>query len=602
MEQTVNGQAILAIEAKRDHERAALLAPVQGAHRMVAEVTAATRGGASSEGVRDMVNQLQQLTGYKLLTAGGEIDGSAVGAAVVSGDPGQLLQVALLATTESDLVGLQDRVMGLDGIEIALAASLQGRPDDAESPLGTLAARIEGAEAQVILIDAMSRQAAGTLGALVAASHLGSQQGRVPVIFAGGTDIASVLGHELCSDYELLHISIPTWLAKDFRNEDLQAAMKPVRVAAGQTAAPAAEVLGGVPSVTERQASTGRTDLIRFLAAETRSSVCVVDAGGGSTTIITAREPGSAEDRDHPIQPPPPRVHVSVGQLASAGMAGVLKGADLSAVSQWLPFDAEDGRLRDYLGNRDLRPWVVLHDARDLIIDQAVARAGGQAAGQGEVRADFLIASGGIATYPRLGQVVLTLLDIAQPVAPCRLLIDRSCLLSRLGILLGAETEACLSVLRSDTFVNAGVCLSLLGRAKQGDTVAEVSVQRSFDSEEDKDAPDEVHEIRFGTITVIPLSANKQAAIRVATGRRFSFGIESSGQAWTAAGTPLAWAERERDPGEGIVGGLLGLVVDARGRPLELSQDQAKRQALMSDWLRSLDAYDAELFSVLDWR
>ena len=40
-------------------------------------------------------------------------------------------------------------------------------------------------------------------------------------------------------------------------------------------------------------------------------------------------------------------------------------------------------------------------------------------------------------------------------------------------------------------------------------------------------ADEEIYEIRFGTITLIPLGAEEEAGIRIAAGRRFSFGIES---------------------------------------------------------------------------
>jgi hypothetical protein len=147
--------------------------------------------------------------------------------------------------------------------------------------------------------------------------------------------------------------------------------------------------------------------------------------------------------------------------------------------------------------------------------------------------------------------------------------------------------------LKSDILINAGICLSVSGRAKPGESVAEITVDRLRGA--DDSTPDESYTIRYGTITVIPLAATQQAALKVTTARKQSFGIELSRRPWAASSAEMASSEQE-----GIAGGALGLIVDARGRPIELPDDITTRQARMSEWLTAVSAYDATVFSSLD--
>ena len=145
-----------------------------------------------------------------------------------------------------------------------------------------------------------------------------------------------------------------------------------------------------------------------------------------------------------------------------------------------------------------------------------------------EIRADFLVAAGAIGAYPRLAQTVLTLLDIAQPLTPCRILVDSAGMLGRFHAIAGVNGEAALSVLKSDMLVNAGVCLSLLGKARPGESVAEIVVTRASSMREEDDK-EETYTIRYGSITVVPVRSTENAAIRVTTSRKHSFELDPAG-------------------------------------------------------------------------
>ena len=78
-----------------------------------------------------------------------------------------------------------------------------------------------------------------------------------------------------------------------------------------------------------------------------------------------------------------------------------------------------------------------------------------------------------------------------------------------------------------------------------------------------------------GTIKVIPLRTNEQALLSLFPAPTVDVG--------------LGLGERAR-AAEEIDGGLLGLIIDARGRPLVLPDDGRVRQQLLQQWMQAIGA------------
>jgi hypothetical protein len=580
---------ILAVDAGSARTKVALIAPVVDQSRLVGSSAAPTRdgsGGGAMASISEAVRDLERMSGWRLLKADGTIEERSVDRTVLANATGHEVPVAVLSGVESNLAPTVSRVSSIGNVKIVLAASIEGARGSKQPGVEQLATGLDGLEAVAIVMSAQSRRHAAVLAALIMAADIKSGANRLSVLYSGAADVAEMLKGSLQSDCDFRYVSPQDWAAVEFPVADLEAAIQ--TSAAGLNGqsdlySAVARPSGGDGAATQRK-------LLRFLAKAAEASVCVVDVGGSTSSTMFAGTPQGGHRAGAPISDDR---FVAMG--TSRGLTEVLKTVDLKDIKQWLPFDIDDGVLRDYLANRARRPWLMAGDVRQLLVDQAVARVCGLASRKTEVRRDLLVATGAIGAYPRLGQTALALLDIAQPSGPCRMLIDRDSMLPRLAALAQEDPHAAALLLRDDTFVNAGVCLSLTGRAKQGETVAEIGVQRLDEAQPDVRPDEEVHEIRFGTLTVIPVRANEQASIRVATGRRYSFGIEQAGTAWSTGS-----AVERNGPVEGIVGGVLGLIIDARGRPIELASDRVQRQARLSDWLRSLDAFDAEVFSGLD--
>ena len=78
-----------------------------------------------------------------------------------------------------------------------------------------------------------------------------------------------------------------------------------------------------------------------------------------------------------------------------------------------------------------------------------------------------------------------------------------------------------------------------------------------------------------GSIEVIPLQANEQAFLSLFPAPTVDVGLGPGERAKAA---------------EEIDGGLVGLIIDARGRPLAFPDDDKERQARLLQWMQTIGA------------
>ena len=76
-------------------------------------------------------------------------------------------------------------------------------------------------------------------------------------------------------------------------------------------------------------------------------------------------------------------------------------------------------------------------------------------------------------------------------------------------------------------------------------------------------------EVCYGDLEVLPLLPGQQAVLKLQPRRHFDVGF----------GGPGKGGKRR------VNGGLVGLIIDARGRPLRLSREPERRQTQMQKWL-----------------
>jgi len=309
----------------------------------------------------------------------------------------------------------------------------------------------------------------------------------------------------------------------------------------------------------------------RFLAERFQRRVLFVDVGAASTSAFYAA-PGS--------------YHLAVlgGVGSSYGLAALLAGRGPAAVGRWLPFPLGEKELNHRLLNKALRPQLLPADRADLQLEHAVARealAAAMAALRDEHPAadyDWLIAGGGVlANAPHPGLALLTLLDALQPAAEqaqplVEVHLDTLGLAQACGALATLDPDAAVTVCDRDLLGNTPLATLVVpvGEGRPGEVAVEVELSAVGGRSERRT-------VHHGEIVRLPLSPRRfgQLTLRPAQGVRLGH---------AAAGETVA-----TDAGA-VRGSALGVVIDARGRPLPLPEGADERAALVHGWLVALGA------------
>ena len=183
-------------------------------------------------------------------------------------------------------------------------------------------------------------------------------------------------------------------------------------------------------------------------------------------------------------------------------------------------------------------------------------------------KVDMVVGSGAaIGGSYALPQSALALIDGLQPVGVCRLALDRGNLGASLGALAELNPQAVLSVLERDGVQVLGTLIAPVGQSRPGREVAHVSLTVAGQE------PEELR-VEAGELVRWPLppGVTGQAVVRPARGYDVGAG----------AGQGL---EIE------VEGGPLGVILDGRGRPLEVPVNPADRVQALRRWSAALEAH-----------
>jgi len=256
------------------------------------------------------------------------------------------------------------------------------------------------------------------------------------------------------------------------------------------------------------------------------------------------------------------------------GLASVMNVSSLDDIINWLPLGLPEDMVRDYLFNKTLYPNTIPMTVETLAIEQALARRILQLCTR-EMKKMYpayhhflhpIIASGrviGQAADP--GQSLLMLLDGLQPVGVATLTLDQNGLLAALGATSRINTHMPVQVIETSAFENLGTVICPLSNERPGMPVLEARLEYEEGGQYQV-------EVSQGSIIRMPLQPKKTASLCLEPIR--SLHIDPS---------------RRRDIRKfKVTGGLCGVVIDTRGRPIDLPDDRIKRRELLSKWSEEL--------------
>jgi hypothetical protein len=154
------------------------------------------------------------------------------------------------------------------------------------------------------------------------------------------------------------------------------------------------------------------------------------------------------------------------------------------------------------------------------------------------------------------------LLDGIQPTGVTTLVLDQNNLSPALGAAATINPMLTVQVLESTgTFLNLGTVISPVGNARPGTPVMQARLVYDDESEIKVD-------IKQGTIELLSLPTGQVARLHVQPLQRFDIGMGGPGRGGSLR----------------VIGGALGVVIDARGRPLRLPEDDARRFEILKKW------------------
>jgi hypothetical protein len=182
---------------------------------------------------------------------------------------------------------------------------------------------------------------------------------------------------------------------------------------------------------------------------------------------------------------------------------------------------------------------------------------------------DLIVGSGGILSHaPRRVQSMLMMVDAYQPLGVTTLAVDSIFMMPHLGVLSTVNEQAATEVFVKDCLVYLGTCVAPIAQGKDGERCLEYTI--TFEGSR---AP-ESGTLTFGELRLIPLTLHERATIELRPAKGVDVG-EGKGNASTRP----------------VKGGVVGLLLDGRGRPLQLPAEQQTRVAALTRWYKAVNLY-----------
>jgi hypothetical protein len=577
--------SILVVDCGTVMTRAMLLDGVRGEYRLVAHGEASTTWGGSSTditgGVHRAVRQISDVTGRRFFDEGGDLispqatweRGVDAFAVTVSASEPLLLALGGLGRDLS-IASARRAAAGTYAQIGTLLNDSQGIPLTDEACVRA----IRNAAPDVVCIaggieNGADRPVLDMVKAATLACSMMDRQARPAMVYAGNSrlrkQVAEIVGDE--AELRVVENVRPT-LEREYL-ADAQQELESLFVQRKLKQLPGVATLSKWSPIPVAPTAQAFARLIQYLwhLGDPQRGVLGVDVGGSNTTIAAAFDE---------------QLHLTIHNGLGVAFGGeeLLRSENPEVITRWLPEPLSYDETRGLLINKETHPTSIPQVERELWLEQAVAREAIREAleiarpawkpGSAQVHPDLLpvcdtivISGGALAKAPRPGQAALVLLDALQPVGISTLVMDAYGLAPALGSVARVKPVAAVEALDAGGLTNLGTVIAPIGKAKPGDTVLKMKV--SYDNGSELEV-----EVRYGDLEILPLPIGQEAVLELSPRRGFEIGVGLKGQ-----------GGKRR-----VSGGLAGLIVDARGRPMRLPPEPEQRHEQMQQWLRDAGA------------
>ncbi|MBM4124068.1 MAG: methylaspartate mutase [Nitrospira sp.] len=332
--------------------------------------------------------------------------------------------------------------------------------------------------------------------------------------------------------------------------------------------------------------------IMQAIAGREHLNLIGVDIGGATTDVFSVF--GGVFNRT-----------VSANLGMSYSISNVLLEAGLDNIMRWVPFTIEEQTLRNRIKNKMIRPTTVPQTLDELQIEQAISREALRLAlehhkslatglkgvqqertisdifeqrASGEtlvdmLKLDLIVGSGGILSHaPRRIQSMLMMVDAYEPLGFTTLSVDSIFMMPHLGVLSTVNEQAATDVFTRDCMVYLGTCIAPIGQGTDGEKCADYTI--TFEG----GRKSESGTLAFGELRVFALSLEEQAQVSLRPGKQVDLG--------SGKGEPVS---------RQVKGGAVGILLDGRGRPLQLPTDLQARLKALTRWHQAVNLYPKEV-------
>ena len=330
--------------------------------------------------------------------------------------------------------------------------------------------------------------------------------------------------------------------------------------------------------------------MLEALHERKSENMMMVDIGGATTDVFSCYEGGFSRT-----------VSASLGMSYSA--SNVLLEAGVENVMRWLTKEMPERLVRNMIANKCINPTRLPRDEVELELEQALARAALSRALKTHRemsvrlsrptfkdwiknavvaeprmapdryehhyidmgRVSLLFGSGGVLSKaPRRWQAAMMMIDGLEPVGVTTLGVDSIFMTPHLGMLAALDEDAACASFETQCFVPLGACVSFSGPFRAGKPAGRVVLRG--------DRREETHDLDWGDFLIVPADEDEEFEVEVTPARRADAG-----------------AGRGRKVNARCRGGAVGVVIDARGRPVALPVDEDQRKKVVAEWRRRFE-------------
>lgn len=592
-------KVILATDCGSTTTKAILIEKIGSEYRQTCRGEAPTTVEAPFEdvtmGVLNSVQEVAEISGRKLISEDGKIikparDGEGCDIYISTSSAGGGLQMMVAGVVRKMTAESAERAaLGAGAIVMDVLASNDKRLPHAQIQ------RIRQLRPDMILlsggIDGGTKTHVVEIAELVAAADPRPRLGigyRLPVIYAGNIDARPDI--ERCLE-EKTDLSLVDNLRPVLEVEKLGPAREKIHdlfLEHVMAQAPGYKKLMSWVDADIMPTPGAVGYILKTIAEKGNIEAVGVDIGGATTDVFSVFQ--GVFNRT-----------VSANLGMSYSISNVFAEAGLPNVMRWVPFEMDERDLRNRIKNKMIRPTTIPQSLEELVLEQAVAKEAlrlafiqhksfattlkgiqqqrtigdtfeQSASGMTLVNMltlNLIVGSGGVLSHaPRMEQTAMMILDAFLPEGITLLAKDSIFMMPHLGVLGQVHTKAATEVFEKDCMIFLGTAVCPVGRTKEGREVMRFKLTMpGGDTQEGT--------IKYGELRLFRLGVGEKGMLAVEPAREFDLG-EGKGRR----------VEKE------VVGGTVGIVLDGRGRPLNLPEDKKVRTEKLKEWMLALEVYD----------